>query len=320
MKWLKRILGGLAALIVLLIGVTLFRFFVLLPEQRAAQDVKAPQTPQAIERGKYLVNNVAGCLGCHSTVDEGQPGEPIVQNGKIGGGRVFPDSPTFPGKVRSPNITSDKEHGIGAWTDGEVLRALREGIGRDGRVLFPMMPYPNYAKALSDEDALAIIAYLRTLAPVAEKAEPTQIVFPVSMFIRAAPKPVTTPAGPLPTTPLERGQALLTLGSCGDCHTPMDKGQPIPGKAFAGGMSFTTPKGEVRAANITSDKATGIGSYSDEDLMRVLNEGVSKSGRPLYIMPWTEYRHMTDEDKRAIVTALKAIPPVANIVAPPSFK
>lgn len=318
MKWVKRIGAAVGALLVLAVLFAVVRFYVLLPNVRAASDVKAPTTPEAIARGRYLANNVVGCVGCHSEFEEA-PGEPI-KPGTTGGGRDFGPLLGFPGHVRSPNITPDKEHGIGNWTDGEVLRAMREGISRDGRVLFPLMPYRAFGSSLSDDDALALIAYIRTLAPLPNVPGKMEVDFPVSMFVRAAPKPVTASPPPQPKEPLERGKWLLTVASCGECHTPMDKGQPIAGKSFAGGMAFDTPKGRLHAPNITSDKATGIGSYSDEDILRIFNEGVGKSGRPLWVMPWTIYKGMTDEDKRALLTAIRAIPPVSNMVPAATLK
>src|SRR4029079_16324842 len=100
---------------------------------------------------------------------------------------------------QSPNITPDPESGLGKWTDGKILRAVREGISRDGRPLFPMMPYATFGKHLGDDDALAIIAYLRTLKPIKNVPRRVETVFPSWMVSRAAPQPVEKPAGPPPT-------------------------------------------------------------------------------------------------------------------------
>jgi mono/diheme cytochrome c family protein len=290
-------------------------FYVLHPKSRPPQELKAPASAEAVERGRYLAHHVAACIGCHSKVNEELPGEPLIA-GMAGSGREWPADPGFPGRVRAPNLTPDKTTGIGNFTDGELVRAMREGIARDGHPLFPMMPYPTYGRLLSDEDALAIVAYLRTLPPIQNDPGKTEVDFPVSMFVRTAPRPLeaSPPPAPPPSNVEARGQWLLQMASCGDCHTPMDKGQPIAGKEYAGGNPFRTAKGVVYATNITSDAATGIGAYSDEDLLRVLTEGKGKAGQPLYIMPFEYYKGMTDEDKRALIAAIRKIPPVSNTV------
>ncbi len=323
MKIVKRILLGLAALIVLIVAAVAVKFYVLSPNVRPPADVKAPSTVEAIERGRYLAHHVTVCMGCHSEVDELQPGEPIVP-GRTGSGRDFGEIPGFPGRVRAPNLTPDKETGIGDFTDGELLRGIREGIGRDGHALFPMMPYRTYAKLLSDEDALAIIAYLRSLPPIKNRVEPMEVKFPVSMFIRGLPEPVTSPppAPPPASDQLARGNWLLKMGNCHDCHDSFnERREPIAGRELAGGAEFPIAgKGSLFAPNITSDQATGVGSYTDDDLMRVLTEGVGKSGRKLYGMPWPYYSGLTEEDRRALVTALRKVPPVSNVVPASTFK
>ncbi len=313
MKVVKWIVAMLLVLIALAVGAAAVFFYVLHPKTREPQQVKAPPGPEVVERGRYLAENVTGCIGCHSAGELTVPGDPM-QPGMAGSGRDFGEMSDFPGRIRAPNLTP---HALGSWSDGEILRAMREGVSRDGRVLFPMMPYGTYGELLSDDDALAIVAYLRTLPPLAQDPGPMVVDFPVSMFIRLAPKPVekAPPPAPSPTDRLARGRWLLRMASCADCHTQMEKGAPVEGMAYAGGNSFPWPTGGVLTApNITSDKATGIGAYSDEDLLRVLNEGVNKAGQPLYLMPWRFYRGMTQEDKLAIVAALREVPAVTNVV------
>jgi mono/diheme cytochrome c family protein len=316
----KKILKRVAQLIVLLlvvgVGGLVVKFYVLSPATRPAPNVRAPRTPEAIARGEYLANHVFGCTGCHSPVHQDQPGEPLVE-GKVGSGRDFPDDPSYEGwHLSGPNLTPDRETGIGAWTDGEVLRAMREGVSRDGRPLFPMMPYTIYGKHVSDEDALAVIAYLRSLPAIENTTDPTVIGFPVSMFVRAAPQPVTKAARPAPASGLARGRWLLDVASCGDCHTTFDEQRnPIPGHYLAGGNPFPIPgRGTVYTPNVTSDRATGVGSYSDEDLRRAIFEGYGKDGRRLYGMPWWYYGGMNDEDKSALVAALRQVRAVRNLV------
>jgi Cytochrome c len=322
MQSLKRLLPVLGSILGLAIFLVLAKYYGLSPEQRPAPELKIRSLPESIERGRYLAHHVAACMGCHSEIDDSQSGEPI-RPGRAGSGRDFGEIPNLPGRMRAANLTPDRETGIGNWTDGELLRAIREGIGRDGHVLFPFMPYPTYAKLLSDADAHAIISYLRSLPPIKNRLEPSTVNFPVSMLIRALPAPVTTPAGPPPPEPRARGNWLLSMANCRDCHDAFDaQHQPILGKELSGGFELASPrgKGSVFAANITSDRATGIGAYTDEDLLRVFNEGVNKAGRKLYGMPWSYYAGMTDDDKRALIVALREVPPVTNVVKASTLK
>lgn len=320
MRKVRRVALVIGALVALLVVAGLTKVYVLSPRLRPAPDVKARNDPETVARGKYLVDHVTACLACHSTIDESQPGDRVADGG-LGAGRDFGALPDFPGRLRAPNLTPDPETGIGKTTDGELLRAIREGIGKDGHALFPQMPYEAYATTLGDDDALAIIAYLRSIPSV--KHDPGRMVvdFPVSMFVRLVPQPVAAPPPPAPpvTDKLARGRWLLTVASCGECHDSVDdKRQKLPGMAMAGGQPFSLPngKGTVVAPNITSDRATGIGAYSDAAIRRVLDEGTNQTGRPLLVMPWSYYRGMTNEDKDALVAALREVPAVQHAVAP----
>lgn len=317
-KWIIRIAIGLGALLVLAVGAIIVFFYLLHPKLRDAPKVTAPTTPEAIERGRYLAHHVNGCAVCHSAIDETKPGDEIVA-GQLFSGREF-IAPDFPGRLVAPNLTPDKERGVGAWTDGELMRAIREGVSRDGRTLFPMMPYTHF-RHITDEDTLAIIAYLRSVPPIRNQLPAMEVNFPVSMFVRLAPTPLTTSPPAWPTEPVARGQVLLKVMGCIDCHTPMDgKGQHVASKMYAGGMKFEGPPGVVFASNITPDPATGIGAYSDEDLMRVFKEGKRKDGRELWVMPWRAYQGATDEDLRAVIAALRVQKPVINAVPAPKLK
>lgn len=320
-KILTRVLAAIAAVLVLGITALVVKFYVLSPKSRPAPVMTAPTSAEAIERGRYLVHHVAACAGCHSKVDEGVPGEAVVA-GMLGSGRDFGEIPNYPIHIRAPNLTPD---GIGSWTDGEIARAIREGVSKDGRNLFPQMPYLTYRETLSDGEVLDIIAYLRTLKPVKNDPGRTAVNFPVSMFIRAVPKPLETPPPPppSPSDKLARGRWLLRTASCNDCHDSVNaRMEKIEGKALAGGFKFPLPndRGYAIAPNITSDKATGIGAYTDEDLRRVFDQGKGKDGRDLYVMPWSFYKGMTGEDKAALIAALREAPAVSNVVAPSVIK
>jgi mono/diheme cytochrome c family protein len=316
MKWAKRIFLGLVLLIVLAAAGAAVFFYALHPKSRAAPDVKAPSTPEAIARGSYLANHVLGCVGCHTPIDETRPGDAIVAD-KLLSGREFVGD-LLPGRLVGPNLTPDQQTGVGLWTDGELMRAIREGVDRNGHALFPIMPYTHFRR-LPDDDTLAIIAYLRSVPPIARELPKTKLDFPVSMFMRLAPEPVTSPPPPWPKDPTERGKILLEMMGCIDCHTPIDKGKFVESKLYAGGNEFKGPFGSVHASNITSDPATGIGNYSDDDLMRAFREGKGKDGRTLWVMPWTIFQGTSDEDLRAVIAGLRKLPPIVNVVPAPQI-
>lgn len=310
----KKILFVLVALVILAVAGIWMKFYVLSPSVAEAKDLTAPDDPGTIERGRYLTNHVFACVGCHSKVDESLPGEPVVE-GHLGSGREFPEDPYGGGILRAPNLTPAN---LGDWTDGEIVRAMLEGINKDGEPIFPAMPYLNYGTHISQEDALAVVAYLRTLEPIQHDAGDSAINFPVSMFVRAAPTPVDgDPKSPPADGSIERGRWLLEVASCGDCHHTMDdKRQPIAGREYAGGTKFPIGGGKIlNTPNITSDQATGVGAYSDDALRRAIFEGKGQDGRDLYGMPWTYYAGMSDSDKDALVQAVREIPAVVNAVA-----
>lgn len=310
---IKKILGLAGVALLLLVAAALVNFYVLHPKARAAPDFRAAASPEAIERGRYLAHHVLGCVSCHSPIDEERPGDFIVEDALLSG-REFPVVPEMlPGKLTAPNLTPDRETGVGAWTDGEIARAIREGVSRDGRPLFPMMNYGQF-RHLTDEDTLAVIAYVRSVPSIRKSLPPSAIDFPVSMFIRLAPEPLEGPPSPWPNEPLERGRVLLKVMGCVDCHTPMERGQPLEGMDLAGGNAFSGPFGVVYSANITSHPAAGIGAYSDEDLKRVFLEGRSKAGHSLWVMPWSATMGLHEDDLLALIAALREVAPNPSLV------
>jgi len=318
----KRLLAGLGILVAVGLVFVVVRFYAFFPKVNAAPDVKAPDDPATIARGEYLVKNVCSCLNCHSDADDGEPGQPIAPGAPLGAGRHFAAAHGFPtatgGDAYAPNMTSSKTYGFGGLTDGEILRAMREGIGHDGRPLFLLMPYQSY-RDLTDDDALAIIAYIRTL-PAVEKDAPrsTTLKFPASMVMRSVPLPVEKPASPPPPNDqLARGNYLLKIALCHNCHDTQDRiHRPLEGMELAGGTPYHFSKGTAIPANISSDQATGIGAYSDEDILRAITQGKTRNGRSIYLMSWQNYANMTDADKKAIVAALRAAPPQSHVVPP----
>src|SRR5262252_688689 len=142
----------------------------MVPPSNITMDI----TPARLERGKYLFN-LADCDGCHSQRDFSRFGGPVVEGG-CGRGNVFPPELGLPGMVAPRNITPDRETGIGSWTDGEKIRAIREGISRDGTPLFPMMGYQRF-RHMSDEDVYSLVAYMNTLVPVKNAVPRSKIEF-----------------------------------------------------------------------------------------------------------------------------------------------
>lgn len=314
-RW-KRVVGTTVLIIValLLVGITFtigWRPFIG-PKTRTLTNVTFEATPARIDRGRYMVNAVYGCLACHSERDQNAPGMPALAN-KLGAGTVFGEGSELPGRLIASNLTPDKETGTGNWTDDMLARAIREGIGHDGRALFPLMPYLNY-HAMPDEELASAIAYLRTLAPVKNSLPQTEIIFPVKYLIRNAPQPVTEPV-PQPdlSDPVKRGAFLTRMASCADCHTPQERGQVKAGFEYAGGLLFTTPEATVMAANITPD-ASGISFYDEDLFVQAFRTGKVKARTLSPIMPWYFYKDMTDEDLKAIYAYIRTLKPVKHTV------
>lgn len=282
------------------------------PKTRALTNRTFEATPARLERGRYTVNAVYGCLACHSQRDPNVPGMPPVPD-KLGAGTVFGEGAELPGRLIAPNLTPDKETGVGNWTDDTLARAIREGIGHDGRALFPIMPYMNY-RGMPDEDLASVIVYIRSLAPVTNPLPQTEIIFPVKYLIRGAPEPINAPV-PQPdlSDQVKRGAFMTLMASCTGCHTPQEKGQVKPGLEFAGGLLFEAPQGTVMAANITPDPS-GIGYYDEDLFLQAVRTGKVKARSLSPIMPWYFYAQMTDEDVKAIFAYLRTLKPVKHTV------
>ena len=279
------------------------------PKKRALTDRKFEATPERLKRGQYLSEHVAGCTYCHTPQEEGPNGPELVR-GKKGSGQFF-NIPGFPGTVVAPNITSDRETGIGNFTDNQLARAIREGISHDGQTLFPMMPYARFRR-MSDEDLASVVVYLRALPPIRNALPPTDIHFPVKYLIRGVPEPVTGTVQSDLSTPASRGEYLVNLSSCLDCHTPRKRGRPDSSMKFAGGQTFGA-SGQIASSNITPD-VTGIGSYTEEKFVKALRTGYVGKRQLNTVMPWQGYSGQTDEDLRAMYAYLRTVPAVAHRV------
>ncbi len=289
------------------------------PAQRPALELTIERTPERVERGRYLVENVTGCAHCHGDRDWTRYGGPAKSEKRLGGGRCFTGG--FPGTMCVPNLTPDEATGLGRWSDGEILRALREGVDRDGRALFPMMPYHVY-RHLSDDDATAIVAYLRALEPVANPQPATDIAFPVSFFIKQIPEPLAAPVeAPDPADTVRQGELLAKVAGCEFCHTPIDeRHQLLPGMAFAGGHRHRGPFGAVHAPNLTPH-ATGMGSRTRAEFIGIFKAFAGAGEDPIAAtpetntpMPWADFAQMTEDDLGAIYDYLRTVAPVDNVV------
>lgn len=291
------------------------------PQARTLTALKFDSTPARMERGDYLVNHVLDCMECHSEHDWTQHDAPIVP-GTLGSGQDMNMLRGLPGQVSAPNITPDPETGAGTWSDDQFARAIREGVGHDGRALFPFMPYLGY-RNLSDEDLASVIVYLRSLPPIKKERKPVELIFPVKYLIRAVPQPLNAPVPePDVSTPEKRGKYLASLVGCADCHTPQDAhGQPLPGMEFGGGLIFDGPWGRVASANLTSDPS-GIPYYDAALFTQTIRTGSVKARQLNQIMPWHAYRGMTDEDLTAVFAYVKTAKPVRHHVdntLPPTY-
>lgn len=312
-----KILTWIIAAIVVLVAVVFSYFYIMLPSVSPAPQITIEATPERLERGKYLAEHVAGCIDCHSTRDWSKFAGPLVEGTEGKGGFEFNEEMGFPGLLVSSNITPAA---LGDWSDGEILRAITSGVSKDGKVLFPLMPYTSLNK-LSKEDAYSIVAYIRTLQPVQTNHPQTDIAFPVSMFIRSAPQDYTPAPEPDTSNSVEYGKYLATIAGCQGCHTPMDKGQPIEGMEFAGGEEFKLPGfGIVRSANITPHEETGIGYWDKEifvDKFKYYGDSTHvhqevKENEFQTVMAWHDYAGMKTKDLEAVYDYLRTLKPIPN--------
>jgi mono/diheme cytochrome c family protein len=261
-----------------------------------------------IERGEYLAK-AADCMVCHTT-----PGGKEYAGG-LGFKLPF-------GTLYSTNITADKDTGIGNYSDQDFLNAMHRGVRRDGARLYPAMPYTSYTY-VSDEDALAIKAYLFSLPPVKATPPENTLAFPFNqrwamMFWSAVFNPDTRFEPDSSKSPQWNRGAYLAeaLAHCGECHTPRNLAFALNNRRkFAGAVTAGW-----RAFNISSDKATGVGSWRDDDLISYLSTGHA-AGHGTASGPMGEavdhsFSQFASEDIRAIVAYMRSVPAVASTDLP----
>jgi mono/diheme cytochrome c family protein len=260
----------------------------------------------SVERGAYLFA-AGGCLGCHTAKD----GTPLA------GGRALK---TPFGTFYGPNITPDREHGIGAWSDEDFIRAMREGVDPEGDDLFPVFPYPSFTN-ITDQDLLDLKAYIFSLPASAEPSREHEVDFPFGWrFLMTPWKWLNFAEGPFEPDPQQtpewnRGAYLTTaLGHCGECHSPrgwlgeVDSAEPLSGNTEG-------PEGD-KVPNITPDPDTGIGGWSTGQIVTALRSGLLPDGDvvggAMAEVVKESTSKLTDEDREAIAVYLMSLEPVRN--------
>jgi len=315
-KW-AWILGGLlAALVLIVIAVMLYIRFGLPDVQ--LQTVSVQSTPERIARGQYLANHVTVCMDCHSTRDwEKFSGPPVA--GTLGkGGEVFDQKLGFPGAFSAPNITP---FNLVNWTDAEIYRAITSGESRNGRALFPIMPYFAYG-TLDNEDIYSIIAYIRSIPVIRSTPPASDPAFPMNLVVRTFPRKARPSTKPSSDDSIKYGEYLVRAAACIECHTTAEHGQIVKSLAFAGGREFIMPSGVLTSPNITPDPETGLGKMSRENFIKrfkgydplVYNAGKLGRNDMASIMPWTMYAGMDAKDLGAIYAYLHSLPAKKNVV------
>ncbi|MFQ5914405.1 MAG: c-type cytochrome [Nitrospinota bacterium] len=262
------------------------------------------QAETLLERGAYLMKSIVACGNCHTPKDRGRP----IMSKELAGGFKFDEKPFT---AYAPNITPDKETGIGNWTDAQIIRAIREGKRPDGATIGPPMPFQFY-RHISDRDVKAIVAYLRQVKPIRNKV--LKSVYRIPLPPAYGP-PVKSVAEVTPSAgKVKYGEYLARIGHCFECHTPMGKRGRDLSKIGSGGFPFYGPWGTVFSANITPDKTTGIGKWTDRQIKVAITNGQRASGeKMLPPMGYNYYKNIKTGDLDAIVAYLRSLKPLPAV-------
>jgi len=266
-------------------------------------DIKASTDPAVIARGRELAYGPAHCIDCHSTVNQ----DSLIKLGMdipLNGGYKF----VLPiGDVYSKNITSDKETGIGKFTDAEIARVLRYGVYPDGTAVLDFMPFHN----MSDEDLTAVISFLRSQKPAHNKVPDHDF----NVLGRVARAFLIRPVGPSEEVPKSvikdtmatYGKYLaMNIADCQGCHSLRDfKSGAYIGPLFAGGSAMNG----LIPPNLTTDSSSRIFGWSQQQFIQRF-----RTGRiiPQSEMPWNCFSRMSDNDLKALYAFLKTLPPIRN--------
>jgi mono/diheme cytochrome c family protein len=317
---MRKVLKVLTIIVILLVlivsGLAAYLKFVL-PSVGDAPTLTIEKTPERIERGKYLANAVMGCMDCHTERDWTKYPGPIKTDSLGAGSTIYGHAIGLPGEFHSKNLTP---YHLGNWTDGEIFRAVTTGVNKDGKALFPLMPYNNFGK-LDREDIYAVIAYLRTLPPVKRDVAPSDADFPVNFIINTMPAKASFTKKPDEGNTVAYGKYLVTAAGCADCHSQSDKGTAVAGKEFAGGNQFHVFGYTVTSTNITPHE-TGIKNWTKDAFISRFKMYSEANYKPIPTtandantpMPWTNFANMSEKDLGAIYDYLRTVPPVKNEV------
>jgi mono/diheme cytochrome c family protein len=255
------------------------------------------ETP--LERGTYLMNSVVACGNCHTRKG---PNGMAIESKELSGGDPI-DAPVF--HAIPANITPDKETGIGNWTDDQIINAIRNGKRPDGTIIGPPMPIAFY-RDMSDTDAKAIVAYLRSIKPISNKSEKSTYKIPVPPGYGP---PVTHVADVPRTTTAAYGKYLATgLGHCMDCHTPDVQGRPDFTRTGAGGNEFGAPNGGlIISANLTPGNPQGIAGWTNDQIKTAITTGM-RPDRPLVrLMAFDWYKNISNADLHDLIAYLRSL-------------
>jgi mono/diheme cytochrome c family protein len=287
-----------------------------LPNVGKAPDIRVESSEANIARGKYLANHVMVCIGCHSERNWEEFAGPAKEGTQGQGGELFDQRVGLPGAYYAANITP---HGIKDWTDGEIFRAITTGVRKNGKAIFPIMPYEGYREG-DEQDIKCVIAYLRTLQSIDKNVPESHSDFPMNFIINTIPQKADLKPRPSETDTKAYGKYLVSIGGCRSCHTPFDKGEYDNDKMFGGGRVFALPGGNVTSANISPDPETGIGNWTKEAFVNRFKAYVDSNNSPLHqkvsptdfntVMPWTFYSGMTAEDLGCIYEYLRSVQPI----------
>jgi mono/diheme cytochrome c family protein len=319
MKKIFKVLGMIVLFLLLILAGIVAYIKIALPNVGPAPDISVDKSPERVERGYYLANRVMSCMDCHSKRIVTEFSLPMDKSTTGQGGERFDQTMGFPGVFYSANITPE---GIGSWTDGEIYRAISTGVRKNGKPIFPVMPYHSYGYA-DPRDIEAVVAYLRSLKPIVNKVPESSAEFPMSIILNTVPQKADPMVLPPATDSLAYGKYLFTIASCYDCHTPFDKGKFDVSLAYAGGRAFPVPGGHITSANITPDKETGIGNWTKQafiDRFASYRDSANahrtvQLGEFQTIMPWTLYGNMTDQDLGYIFEYIRTLQPLKHTVS-----
>jgi mono/diheme cytochrome c family protein len=289
---------------------------------RPTTQERVTASAERLARGSYLVNQAMSCGACHTT----HAGDFVLTGERAdrylaGNAFEFKDEGI---KLWIPNITTDVETGLGGWSDDEIMRAIRDGVGKDGHLMFPLMPFSSY-RHVSDEDLRAIVAYLRSVPPLKNpRPFKNELGFFLGFLVNRGvmhQEPARNVPEPDRRDKVKYGEYVMRLGHCWECHSrtsraPRDVGE----EGFLSGWNEPDELpgvGKVYMRNLTPDPETGLGKYSAAQIERALREGRRLDGKrfaPPMSLFTPHLSGLSQEDMEALVAYLRSVPPVKNAI------